>query len=901
MNSYNKNKKSLITTVAIFVICLVIVTGSTFSLFTSESKVNIAVTSGNVDVKAIVGDYTLTSMGKPMDNDTFENGGTVYFDEDTAAFTITNITPGDYVTIPVTITNDSTVKVMYRVLCNVDGALNGQLDAFVNGFAMNGYVGEWNALDPTTEEPEVISVSIGLADDKGDDAENLTTATTITLKVEAVQANGATTVGGNKTDVYTAKGLEDAVNAGFNEITLKDDVVITDTLIFDAPATTTYSLRSTPVVVNLNGNTITIADKNAVRNDGAALVIQNGSIVRTGDVVGYAVNNASGSLVLNNVTVTGGVYTSGSALEVNDSTITHHQSSRHAIYSWDCNVTIENSVIHNYNAGNAAIMAAGASVVQIDSGVFSIADGRPVQNWTSCLLDVNGTASFIINGGTFNGGFRVNSANATMTINGGSFNDVYGSNYNIYGGTVTVNGGEFTDNAAINFAKKYVAEGYLFINNGDGTCTVYANTSSTVMTLKSGAVLDLGGVEFLGKVVAEGDLTIKGDAKIKTLTAVNGGTITVENSLVLNNFSFGSKDTAGSEYTITGGTITANYGFFQHGVYDLYSNFETGYMYYSYGSDITVYGTFHSQGKGDGLDYVRGKLTIAEGGKSIHDKSLWVGQPASWGAMSASLTVEKGGYVQANSLSVYEGSVAYNDVANVGVEGVGVKYNTLSGKISAIASDVTGLVAAINAGGEVTLVNDITATDIIFIDKSVTINGNGHKVTSSATRVFRVRESDVELTMNNVNIVATGEAVNGVELRGVSVDNTTSNVKLTLNECSVELTDPSAVDWAYAVAFTGGSSHTLIVNGGSYDGANVINVRGTNNTVVVKNATLTSDYPDYSNPKLYGACIWVQTNMGSTVEATGNTFNGYNAIAFNIGNTQLTESNNVDNTVKAAN
>jgi hypothetical protein len=79
-------------------------------------------------------------------------------------------------------------------------------------------------------------------------------------------------------------------------------------------------------------------------------------------------------------------------------------------------------------------------------------------------------------------------------------------------------------------------------------------------------------------------------------------------------------------------------------------------MYYSYGSNITVYGTFHSQGLGDGLDYVRGNLTIATGGKSIHDKTLWVGQPAEWGAMVASLTIEEGGFVQAKTLYVYAGS-----------------------------------------------------------------------------------------------------------------------------------------------------------------------------------------------------------------------------------------------------
>ena len=96
-------------------------------------------------------------------------------------------------------------------------------------------------------------------------------------------------------------------------------------------------------------------------------------------------------------------------------------------------------------------------------------------------------------------------------------------------------------------------------------------------------------------------------------------------------------------------------------------------MYYSYGSDITVYGTFHSKGQGDGLDYVRGELTIAKGGKSIHDKSLWVGQPKSWGEMKASLIIEEGGYVEANSLSVYEGSTLTYSNDN------DLKYNSVTG------------------------------------------------------------------------------------------------------------------------------------------------------------------------------------------------------------------------------
>ena len=197
-------------------------------------------------------------------------------------------------------------------------------------------------------------------------------------------------------------------------------------------------------------------------------------------------------------------------------------------------------------------------------------------------------------------------------------------------------------------------------------------------------------------------------------------------------------------------------------------------------------------------------------------------------------------------------------------------------------------------GNEVTLLVDVDTTEVILIDKSLTINGNGHKVASSATRVFRVTTGDTEVTLNGVSMVSNAVRVGTNDIRGISID-IVNNVKLTLNNSSVDFTDASANDWAYALNVTGGENHVVTVNGGTYEGANVINVRGANNAVTVKDATLTSTYPN--NDQYFGACIWVLQNQNSSVEATGNTFNGSNAIAFNLGTgTALTESENIDNT-----
>ena len=213
------------------------------------------------------------------------------------------------------------------------------------------------------------------------------------------------------------------------------------------------------------------------------------------------------------------------------------------------------------------------------------------------------------------------------------------------------------------------------------------------------------------------------------------------------------------------------------------------------------------------------------------------------------------------------------------------------------ASNAEELANILKIGGEVTLLEDITATEILFIEKSVTINGNGHKVISSANRVFRVFNSNVEVTLNDVNMVSNAVRVSSNDIRGISIDGSLTNVKLTLNNCSVDFTDSSAHDWTYAVNISGnGTGHTVIVNGGSYEGANVINANGAKNTVVVKNATLTSLYLPSAYENLYGACIYVVQDENSSVEAIGNTFNGGNAVAINAGYTPCTESNNTDNT-----
>ena len=212
--------------------------------------------------------------------------------------------------------------------------------------------------------------------------------------------------------------------------------------------------------------------------------------------------------------------------------------------------------------------------------------------------------------------------------------------------------------------------------------------------------------------------------------------------------------------------------------------------------------------------------------------------------------------------------------------------------------DLATLNAALATGVKtIEIAADIEADKVVEIKGSVVINGNGKRFKTSANRAFRLAKSDIEVTFNDLDIVSTAVMVYPEDVRGVAIDPSLSNVMLTLNDCTIDFTDKTTNDWTYAVNVAGnGTGHKITINGGSYEGANVINVYGAKNDITVKNAVLNCLYP-FS--EIYsGACIWVLQNQDSSVYAEGNTFNGDNAIAFNLGTgTALEEKDNIDNTM----
>ena len=235
----------------------------------------------------------------------------------------------------------------------------------------------------------------------------------------------------------------------------------------------------------------------------------------------------------------------------------------------------------------------------------------------------------------------------------------------------------------------------------------------------------------------------------------------------------------------------------------------------------------------------RGKLTIKRGGTAIlldEWADRWTpATDANHGSML--LNCENGAIVKVGAKTWQKVSDTWAEVeAKIGDVG----YATLAEAIA--EAD----------GKTVTLLTNVTASEVILIDKSLIIDGNNYSVTSSASRVFRIKTSDVEVTLNNVNIVSTAVRVGTNDIRGISIDSNLSQVYLTLNNCSVDFTDPSANDWAYGVHVTPPTTNCVIdIDGGTYEGANAINIWGTGHDIDITDSKLISTY-GYN--EMYSGC-----------------------------------------------
>lgn len=114
-------KKILISSIAVIALCLCLIAGSTFALFTTSTNVNIAVTAGELNVEANVVDDSMKtrSLGEQVfeDGNSFANGGSATFNDETSELIINGMTPGDAISFDIHVKNTGNVAVKYNVKC----------------------------------------------------------------------------------------------------------------------------------------------------------------------------------------------------------------------------------------------------------------------------------------------------------------------------------------------------------------------------------------------------------------------------------------------------------------------------------------------------------------------------------------------------------------------------------------------------------------------------------------------------------------------------------------------------------------------------------------------------------------------------------------------------------------
>ncbi len=198
-----KKSRVLISSVLTIALCLSLISGATFALFTDKSETNVAVTSGKVNVVATIENVQLDST---LENNVPETSYEVVNGNE---LVLTGMVPGDYLTFQLHVQNNSDITVLYRTLLKVasDNGLWQGLKVEINGQSYLGQtkVSNWTSLAPETH-PDVVNVKISLPENVGNAYQGKTCS--ISYTVEAVQGNATVNdPDANVIEIYTVNDL----------------------------------------------------------------------------------------------------------------------------------------------------------------------------------------------------------------------------------------------------------------------------------------------------------------------------------------------------------------------------------------------------------------------------------------------------------------------------------------------------------------------------------------------------------------------------------------------------------------------------------------------------------------------------------------------------------------------
>lgn len=170
---------------------------------------------------------------------------------------------------------------------------------------------------------------------------------------------------------------------------------------------------------------------------------------------------------------------------------------------------------------------------------------------------------------------------------------------------------------------------------------------------------------------------------------------------------------------------------------------------------------------------------------------------------------------------------------------------------------IEAAIAASQAGETIIILEDLTSSAIILVDKAITIDGNDKTLTSTATRAINVNVNG-EVTVKNLTIIASGE-------RGFNV----IQKPATLNINNVTAT---AANYTVNVAGSAGAAKVNIDNS-TLTGKNVVNVAGPGTKVSVQNSTINCNDDNTTAGEWYAGLCINKDGIGASIIATNTTIN----------------------------
>ena len=422
-------KKALIASLLTLTLCFGVLVGATFALLTSESKINIVTTAGDVDVVATIDGFTTYSFGVEQEAGKFANHGTAVLDDQTGELTLENITPGDKAVIDIGFTNLSDIAIKYRVemqmtVPEAEGELSLK-DALVATATIGGIEYDMHSsktvwLGAAPEETiGNISVAIefpGVKDDITYGANNTDNdfsnkEANIQLAIYAVQGNAQTT---DEVVDVAAADFADTL-AGLDENSAESvELNVTETIEWVTGAAhgstplVGETAATTELVIEGNNNTLTAtgAGVGPIRAaNGGTLIFRNVNFVD--ESVSYAENSweftyleFAGNLVFENCTFNSGIMFEGENATFNNCTFVSTAESEYSVWVSSGKVSFKNCT---FAEGTRAAKMHEDYGTEIESVTFDNCAFGPLSKKPGIVIgDLNADTTVSITNCTFN-------------------------------------------------------------------------------------------------------------------------------------------------------------------------------------------------------------------------------------------------------------------------------------------------------------------------------------------------------------------------------------------------------------------------------------------------------------------------------------------------------------------